>query len=231
MSPLLEKKYAMKNTNNKTYRLKEKLDEKRCIQLLANDGVTISEPMLERIVCFLDLLKTWNDFARLVSKTDINRLIERHLIDSLSLVPVILKMDHAEAIHLDIGSGGGFPAIPLKIVFPKLDVTLIERTERKVGFLRKAVGQLGLFGVRIVHGNFPDVLVSTHPDLITARAVEKPEKIFRQILNYLPGGSCFLCQRTEFPEVASDRFHVEPIHDTWSVSDLRRSKLYVIKKT
>ena len=220
----------MNNTNTAEKSLFIKLEQTGCFRLLAEDGVKLSDPVLERIVCFLDLLKSWNDLARLVSKADLALLVERHIADSLSLVPVILKMGLAGGALLDIGSGGGFPAIPLKIVLPDLQVTLIERSGRKVGFLRKVVGNLGLSGVDIIRGNFPEVPIPGNHNVITARAIENPEKILDAVLGFLPERACFLCQRTTTPEVPSDMFHVEHIKDNWSAAGLRRGNLYVITK-
>jgi len=219
------------NTKNDMRSLLAKLEQAGCIRLLSEDGVELSEPILERTVCFLDLLKSWNDLARLVSKADLALLVERHVADSLSLVPVILKMKLAGSALLDIGSGGGFPAIPLKIVFPDLRVALVERSERKVGFLRKVVGSLGLSGVHILRGNFPEVPVPGRPDVITARAIENPEKTLGAVLGFLPERACFLCQRTTTPEIPPDMFHVEHIKDNWSVAGLRRGELYVITRS
>ena len=85
---------------------------------------------------YLSLVREWNDYASLVSKGDLSSLEETHLVDALGLAPVIVRLGQDEGLLLDIGSGGGFPAIPLKIVLPDLQIVMIERCGRKVAFLR-----------------------------------------------------------------------------------------------
>lgn len=195
--------------------------------LLAKAGIELMEPMAGQLTAYVDLVRDWNRFASLVSQNDLDLLEQVHVPDSLSLAPLIRRLGEARLRLLDIGSGGGFPAIPLKIVLPGLEVEMVERGARKVGFLEKVVGSLHLSGVRVVQGNFPDVEVS-RPDVITARAVEKPGKLLPHLLDLLPMGGVFLCQ-TGLPPL-NGRFHVERVEDDWTAEGLRRGDLYLIRR-
>ena len=95
---------------------------------------------------------------------------------------------------LDVGSGGGFPAIPVKVVLPQLRLTIVERSERKVGFLRKIVGALALADVDVLAREFSQVRADIRPDVVTARAVESPGRLSVQIANRLDARSVFLSQ-------------------------------------
>ncbi|MCX5772267.1 MAG: 16S rRNA (guanine(527)-N(7))-methyltransferase RsmG [Candidatus Hydrogenedentes bacterium] len=176
---------------------------------------------------YVQLIRDWNSFVSLVSRNDLDLLEQVHLPDSLSLAPVIRRLREGRLRLLDIGSGGGFPAIPLKIVLPELQVELVERATRKVGFLEKVVSSLHLDDVRVVQGNFPEVEVAV-PDVVTARAVGKPGKLLPRVLDLLPPGGVFLCQTV--PPQLDSRFHVERVEDEWTDQGLRRGDLYLIRR-
>jgi len=183
--------------------------------------------MDRQLDAYVQLIRDWNSFASLVSQNDSALLEQVHLPDSLSLAPLIRNLGKDPLRLLDIGSGGGFPAIPLKIVLPELEVEMVERGARKVGFLEKVVGSLHLDNVRVVQGNFPEVEVAV-PEAVTARAVEKPGKLLPHVLDLLPVGGIFLCQ-TVLPQL-DPRFHVERIEDEWTAQGLRRGDLYIIRR-
>jgi 16S rRNA (guanine527-N7)-methyltransferase len=148
----------------------------------------------------------------------------------LSLIPVMRRCCPEPGLLLDIGSGGGFPAIPIKVVAPEYDVVLVERSARKAGFLRKVIGRLGLRGATVFAGTFPECARSIRPELVTARAVEDREDLHEKILTYLASGSTFLCPSQVHDLSLSPVFHVERIEDEWSKRGLRRSVLYTITR-
>ena len=199
-------------------------------RLLANDGIVVGQAMKRRLVEHVELVRQWNGFASLVSANDLGELWPKHVADSVSLAPFVRRLCGDTGMLLDIGSGGGFPAVPLKVLFPELSVALIERSEKKVGFLRKAVAALKLSRVEIVAGEFPQCARGLEPMVITARAVDKPKRILKQILDFMPDGCTFLCQSSQ-PDVSVRKgFHVERIHDAWSGIGLRRGELWPIRR-
>ncbi|HIJ73104.1 MAG TPA: hypothetical protein HPP83_03280 [Candidatus Hydrogenedentes bacterium] len=202
----------------------------RSAELLALNGILLGSKAEARIAQHAKLVREWNAFASLVSENDLTVIEDTHVVDSLSLAPWVIGAGGRGAALLDIGSGGGFPALPLKIALPELRVTLVERSERKVGFLLSAAGAMGLDGVTVVHGNFPEGVSGLSPDAVTARAVEKPDKVGKAILAFLPGGSTFLCQSGAALKNLPPMFHVERIHDAWSRAGLRRGELFVVQR-
>jgi 16S rRNA (guanine527-N7)-methyltransferase len=200
------------------------------VALLAAEGVShglSSTPLLKR---YCDLIRAFNPVCGLVSSGDVDRLEERHIVDSLSLAPVLWRRGLAEGRLLDVGSGGGFPAIPLKLVLPGLDLTMVERSTKRLGFLRKVIGSLGLQGVRAVMGSFPGDIGEGPWDAVTARAVDKPKIILKGVEAILSGGGVFLCQFGEPDLEDSDMFHVEHIEDEWTRQGLRRGSLHIIER-
>lgn len=204
---------------------------------LADAGIEVPEDSEARLAEHVRLVREWNRAVSLVSRADLLELEPRHVVDSLSLAPVLAGRGLSGGILLDIGSGAGFPAIPLAVVLPELRVVLVERSERKVGFLRKVVGALGLERVRIYCGQFPKAVADVRPDAITARAVEQPGVVVESVGVFVERGAVFLCQAGDPREIApgmfhvehsADRFHVEHWVDEWTRENLRRGQLYIV---
>lgn len=200
----------------------------RLQDLLLKSGCAPADGFQERLSQYLSLVREWNRYASLVSKGDLSSLEESHLVDALSLAPVIVRLGQDKGLLLDIGSGGGFPAIPLKTVLPDLRIVMIERSGRKVAFLRKASAVLGFENTVIVEGSFPESAEAFRPSLVTGRAVEAPDRLLHQVLSFLPEGASFLCQvpadKLQIPEM----FHVEHVKDEWTTKGLRRGTLSII---
>lgn len=138
-------------------------------------GCETSEETVTSLSSYMDLVVKWNKSINLVSKKDINRLLERHLFDSLSIERFV-KGDRA----LDIGSGGGFPGIPLAICRPDLHFTLLDRSVRKVRFLQLVQAELGLDNVECICRNLPGSgAMNDLYDVAFARAVSDPSTIWR----------------------------------------------------
>jgi len=202
----------------------------QCRTLLAESGVTPLDNMAEQLDRLAALIREANMVLSLVSAKDARHLEDRHIADALSLVPWVLAYAGPTGSLLDIGSGGGFPALPIKVVIPGLQVTLVERSVKKVGFLRRAVGALGLTGVTVLHGEYPKAGICKRYDVITARAVEKPDRIFKAVLAEVAQGAVFMSQSGNPGTGLSDMFHVELIHDAWTAAGLRRGPFRVIRR-
>lgn len=135
-------------------------------------GVKLQEDCIPLFAAYLRELQDWNRSVRLVSKADSEAVLWAHFLDSLALVPLIEK----EGPLLDVGSGGGFPGIPVKIAKPSLAVHLVESRRRKANFLRHLVRVLGLKDVWVHHSRLGKggVQLGLFP-LVVARAVARPD--------------------------------------------------------
>lgn len=208
------------------------------IDLLRTGGVVLGEAALGRLHDHVRLVEEWNRVVSLVSASDLPHLLDRHTVDSLSLVPVLLREGVGEGLLLDVGSGGGFPAIPLLIALPGLRAVLVERSERKAGFLRKAVAALGLAGAEVRSGEFPKAAEGIRADVLTARAIERPERVLPILGEWVKRGTVLLCQAGDPRSVApkmfhvehsAPMFHVEHFEDAWTQAGLRRSTLHLVR--
>ncbi len=107
---------------------------------------------------------------------------------------------------------------------------LVERSEKKAGFLRQAASDLGLPEVAVVLGEFPHVVKDRKADIITARAVERPEKVIKGIIPFIKDRGMYLCQSGDPSRWLRGMFHVEPVVDAWSDAGLRRGSLYCVRR-
>ena len=105
-------------------------------------GVELDPTSITRLLNYTRLLERWNGAFNLVSRKDIDRLVARHLLDSLSVLP-LLRGPRV----MDLGSGAGLPGIPLAIACPDLSFTLVDRSDRKARFLTQVIGELDLSNV------------------------------------------------------------------------------------
>ncbi|HWS84991.1 MAG TPA: 16S rRNA (guanine(527)-N(7))-methyltransferase RsmG [Ktedonobacteraceae bacterium] len=130
------------------------------------------EQLLAAFECYRQELLDWNTRINLTAITDPQDVLLKHFLDSLSLLKVYTN---PEARLLDIGSGAGFPGLPLKIVRPQWHVTLLEATGKKTLFLRHMVETLQLRDAEIIHGRAEELAHKREYratfDIVTARAV------------------------------------------------------------
>ncbi len=112
-------------------------------------GVDLATENGLRMGRFLDLLLGANRAFNLTAIDELDEAWERHVLDSLSLVPDLVDLDAGESV-VDVGSGGGLPALPLAIVLPQLSFTLLEATGKKAQFLEETARELGLDNVHVV---------------------------------------------------------------------------------
>lgn len=195
----------------------------------SESGLQVGEEAEILLEKYLKLVREWNEFASLVSVEDCQSMLEAHAADSLGLVPLVNSLSQRGFV-LDIGSGGGFPIIPVKIALPSVPVFLMERSGRKIGFLRKVVGALGLSGISIVHSSFPQGIPEDPPTVITARAVEKPARVLKDIGAYITPGTAFLCQTPDPGRFLPEDLELAPVTDSFQERGLRRGDLTIVRR-
>ncbi|MDW3095944.1 MAG: 16S rRNA (guanine(527)-N(7))-methyltransferase RsmG [Gammaproteobacteria bacterium] len=128
-------------------------------------SVPLSNPQLDLLLTYLELIKRWNKAYNLVGTSKTNELLQKHLLDSLSIVPYVKK-----APVLDVGSGAGLPGIPLAISLPDISFTLLDSNGKKARFMRQAVMDLNLTNVDIVQTRVEDYQPNKAPNSVLSRA-------------------------------------------------------------
>lgn len=139
----------------------------------------LTDDQFDSLVHFADLMVNYNQRFNLVSRTDIHNLWNYHILPSM-IVDCIVEIPVAAAV-IDLGSGGGFPGIPLKIIRPDLQMVLVDSIRKKVLFLKKVIRELKLsnfttINVRVSPDNDPYQLKNRF-DVVTVRAVASLRKL------------------------------------------------------
>jgi 16S rRNA (guanine527-N7)-methyltransferase len=159
---------------------------------LGERGMKLSSRQLEQFEAYFEMLVDWNERMNLTGITEKNAVYEKHFYDSVSL-SFFLDMNEINGIA-DIGSGAGFPSIPLKICYPHLKVVIVDSLNKRISFLKALVERLGLSDVECVHGRAEDIarlpLYRDQFDLVTARAVARLNVLNEFCLPFVrPGGT------------------------------------------
>jgi 16S rRNA (guanine527-N7)-methyltransferase len=154
-------------------------------------GLDLTESQVQAFETYWRLIRRWNQLADLVSPGDLSRLMSRHFMDSLSLLRLLVPLPGTRV--LDVGSGGGFPGLPVKICCPRIDLTLLEPREKPWFFLHEAVSALSLRPVTLLREraqNLQEVLgAADRFDLVLARALAPLERLIRICFPLVrPGG-------------------------------------------
>jgi 16S rRNA (guanine527-N7)-methyltransferase len=142
---------------------------------LAEIGVSLDAETTEQLGAYLARLLATNEVMNLTSITDLDQAWRKHVLDALTIVPLLGGLARGAEVA-DVGSGGGVPGIPLAIVRRDLGFVLVEATRKKATFLEAVAAELGLSNVRVV-AKRAESLASTKPafDAVTARAVANLE--------------------------------------------------------
>jgi 16S rRNA (guanine(527)-N(7))-methyltransferase RsmG len=135
-------------------------------------GVAYNSLMIERFSTFIEEISRWNRRTNLVGTQDTEGIITRHILDSLSLYR-LLKVGNKSI--LDIGTGAGFPSIPLKIAAPSLSITVCERRQKRAAFLQNVLTLLGFCDIGVEAKDVREI--SVRFDIVLARGVGDLEEI------------------------------------------------------
>ena len=135
-------------------------------------GLAISGEQVARLASFCVELEKWNRKVNLLAKdTPLPDIIDKHVLDSLTLVPLLDRLLPEGGAILDVGSGAGFPGIPLTIARPLWHITLLEPRERRVIFLRHIIRAMDLSGIKVEPSRIEEGRLQAAYQVITGRAV------------------------------------------------------------
>ena len=163
-------------------------------------GLELNQEHLRAFEVYYEELIAWNEKFNLTAITDYEQVQIKHFLDSLTcLLAVQGPRSEVRGRAIDIGAGAGFPGLPIKIVCPGLQLTLLEASGKKVRFLEHMVGRLGLEGVEVIRGRAEelgrDPAHRERYDLVLARAVAQLPVLVEYALPFCKLGGLFVAQK------------------------------------
>lgn len=166
---------------------------------LDNYGYQISEQQFDNFIRYYELLISWNEKMNLTAITEFSDVLTKHFLDSLSIIKII-DLNSVSSL-IDIGTGAGFPGIPIKIMYPDLKVTLLDSLQKRIGFLNTVIDELKLENIDTIHGRAEDYAkpdkLREHYDVCVSRAVSNLSSLSEFCLPFVKVGGCFIPYKSE----------------------------------
>lgn len=163
--------------------------------------IEISEKQTEQFLTYYELLTEWNSFMNLTAITEFNEVMKKHFIDSLSLIRAVPDINVKAYSLIDVGTGAGFPGIPLKIMFPSLKVVLLDSLNKRISFLNEVINKLGLTDIEAFHGRAEDFAKQKeyreHFDICVSRAVANLSTLSEYCLPFVKKGGFFISYKSD----------------------------------
>jgi 16S rRNA (guanine527-N7)-methyltransferase len=159
-------------------------------------GLEPEPSTLRTMLLFVDELLRWNRRTNLVGTSDREQIIVRHVLDSLTVYPLLPR---EKGPILDLGAGGGFPSLPLAILDPSLSLTAVERRSRRAAFLRAMVATLRLENLRVIERDVREV--SERFDVVLARAVGELSVLYTLAARVIKEGAVIIAYKGRLSEI------------------------------
>lgn len=163
--------------------------------------IEINDGKLDQFSIYYELLTEWNSFMNLTAITKFDEVLKKHFVDSISLAKAFPDIKDKEYTLIDVGTGAGFPGIPLKIVFPKIKVVLLDSLNKRVSFLNEVIDQLQLSDTEALHGRAEDYAKKKEYresfDICVSRAVANLSILSEYCIPFVKPGGFFVSYKSE----------------------------------
>jgi len=162
-----------------------------------NIGLSFDEDKYNKFMQYKDMIQEWNQKINLTAITEDSEIIKKHFIDSIKIFKYE-NLKNAKRI-IDVGTGGGFPGIPMKIMFPDMEVVLLDSLNKRINFLNEVIGKLGLEKATTIHGRAEDFarepIYRESFDVVVSRAVANLTTLSELCIPYVKVGGSFVAMK------------------------------------
>ncbi len=173
----------------------EQRDNSAFLADLKEWNLELNEVQLSQLEKYYEMLVEKNKVMNLTAITEYDDVLKKHFLDSLALSQS-MNLNNKNIKLLDMGTGAGFPGIPLKIVFPELEVTLMDSLNKRIVFLQEVIKELGLVGITAVHGRAEEAALKQEYrekyDVCVSRAVARLVSLAEFCLPFVKQGGYFV---------------------------------------
>lgn len=210
------------------------------IQEFEKCDIGITEKQAEQFEQFYEMLIEKNKVMNLTGITEFQDVVRKHFIDSV----IHVKLSAKNVKVLDVGTGAGFPGIPLKILYPELKITLLDSLNKRILFLNEVVDALELHNVELIHGRAEDFghqpKYREQFDYVCSRAVANLSSLCEYCIPFLKTGGTFISYKSSAQEeltaakyavsqLGGDEKHIVIDNFLLPESDEKRSLIYILK--
>jgi 16S rRNA (guanine527-N7)-methyltransferase len=190
----------------------------------------LTERQLEQFSQLKELYQFWNDQINVISRKDMDQFYERHVLHSLALAKIIQFRDGSS--FLDVGTGGGFPGIPLAILYPKCSFHLVDSIGKKIKVVKEVAQALELKNVKASHNRVENI--KDKYDFVISRAVTAMPKFMQWVnnkikkkqINALPNGILYL----KGGDLTEEMAPIKNYYETYEIPDFFKEEFFETKK-
>ncbi|MBE9550071.1 MAG: 16S rRNA (guanine(527)-N(7))-methyltransferase RsmG [Proteobacteria bacterium] len=173
--------------------------ERQLTSGLGELGLSLEKSQINQLLVYIEQMEKWNKTYNLTAVRNSRDMVNRHLLDSLALLPWVT----GDSL-VDVGSGAGLPGVPLAIARENMAVTLLDSLGKRCRFLSHVKRKLGLNNVTVVESRAEDWVVDERPALITARAVATLPVLLEQTRHLFSAGTVLLASKGRWPQAELD---------------------------